>query len=103
MKKYYVVPAEVIETNFPDDMDTILQNSFEIYMPEKDKREAIINEMKHYLSNDESELDKVLTNLEKANEEDPYMNLESVDDILVWQKVEGKFTVGEFCELIGLD
>jgi hypothetical protein len=26
MGKYYVVPAEIIESNFPDDMETLIQN-----------------------------------------------------------------------------
>lgn len=37
MNKYYVVPAEVIESNFPDDLDKLKKDCHVIYMDEKEE------------------------------------------------------------------
>ena len=67
-----------------------------------DPNEAIKKAMAHYISNEEDEYDAVITALEEALNEDPNKPLEYVEEVLVWEKVEGKFTVSEFCELIGI-
>jgi len=108
MKKYYVVPAEVIESNFPEDDLSVYQI---IFLPSKDKNEAIYDEMGNYLSvSDNDDYPAIVTALKKAlkTEPDSLLNFVEYDKdgepefIPVWEKVENKFTVVEFCDLVGI-
>lgn len=68
----------------------------------KDPNAEIKDKMQYYLSNEPSEFDKIIEHLEKANEHDPHMGLNMVEDILIWEPLEGYFTVHQFCELVGI-
>ncbi len=99
MKKFYVVPAEIIESNFPDDLDKMELTA--IFM-EATGSDAIHERMGQYLSNDGSEYEQLEEELFQWLKHSGDSPLENVTGINVWEKVEGRFTVKEFCDLIGI-
>jgi hypothetical protein len=68
----------------------------------KKKLKGVYDELGRYLCNDFSEYDRIIKQLLEAKEKQPDGMLDFIDDIVVWEKVEMNFTVGEFCEHIGI-
>jgi hypothetical protein len=112
----HAIKAKLIEMaindTLPMDM-TLLDESMLKEIIEKEiglsEDEEIIERMKHYLSNEESELPSILDTIKDkldTDEEDDlidgveYNNEGS--EILVWQPLEGQYTFKQFAELIGL-
>ena len=62
----------------------------------------IANRMIQYLSNDYVECIELIPVLKKALEEDPDGDLDDVEGIVVWEKLEGQFLVNNFCEQVGI-
>lgn len=46
--------------------------------------------------------DNLIELLKDAMEKDPTMSLEEIEDIIVWEPLEGMYNVSQFCELINL-
>ena len=97
MNKYYVMPAEIIESNFPEDN---LSEFPVIFMKKENEDAKICEKMGHYLSNDGAEMPKILARLRRAK--DLNKSLDDIKDIMVWEPLEHRFTIGEFCEMIGI-
>lgn len=100
MNKYYVMPADIIESNFPEDN----LSKFPVIFMKKEKvknaDEGILEHMGHYLSNDEMELPKILRALRNAK--DASKPLEYIRGISVWEPLEHKFTIAEFCDMCNI-
>lgn len=71
-------------------------------LPESNEEDSIYELMGYYLTNDQSELEEVAKNLRQKLATHPNATLESVEGINVWEKVEGMFSVQEFCDLVGI-
>ncbi len=99
MKKFYVVPAEIIESNFPDDLDKMELTA--IFM-EATGDDAIYERMGQYLSNEDADYPALIKKLKRKLKTDPESRLEYIDGIMVWVKVEDRFSVKEFCEICGI-
>jgi hypothetical protein len=68
----------------------------------KKKLKEIKNDLGRFLANDPSEHDAIIDILLKAKEDTPDESLDYIEGISVWEKIEGNFTVIEFCNLIDL-
>lgn len=55
----------------------------------------------HYVCNAE-DADKIIKKLQKAYEKDPHQLVDDIGGITVWEPLEFRFTVKEFCSMIGL-
>lgn len=84
--------------------DTKSHNWNSIAMVDDDPHYKIKQEMGRYLSNDESDYDTVITELKNAlkSRKKREWHIDNLPTIEVWEKVQLKFTVREFCDLIGL-
>lgn len=110
MKKYYVVPAELIDTNFPDDLEHVLSYCKTIFMEEELEKNPILESMKHYLSNDNEDHELILEQLSTQLNTHPdgrldrveYFDGEGWQYIQLWGKINDNITVREFCDCIGL-
>lgn len=60
------------------------------------RRCEILERVSHYLSDYPDNLIELLT------EADPTMPLEDIEGISVWEPLEGRYDVSQFCELISL-
>lgn len=63
---------------------------------------VIKQKMGMYLAQCELSDDEIIAALEKALEYRPDDDLESIEGISVWEKVEGSFTIKSFCENVGI-
>lgn len=70
-------------------------------LPESNE-DSIYDRMGEYLSNNKSELEKVANKLRERLATNPNAPLESVEGILVWEKMEYLFSVKEFCDEVGI-
>lgn len=68
----------------------------------KKKLRGIHTELARYTCNDFTEYPQLITKLQAALESKPDSLVDDIDDIVMWEKVEFRFTVKEFCETIGL-
>jgi putative sterol carrier protein len=72
------------------------------------EKNAVKEAMSYYLSTDPGRYDEVIEALEKAMEENPTQSLDFLEfgtkgeTVSVWEPLEGRYCVEEFCELINL-
>lgn len=59
----------------------------------------VLDKASYYLSHVP---DNLIVLLKDAMAKDPTMLLEEIEDIIVWEPLEGKYNVSQFCELINL-
>lgn len=103
LRKYYIVDADVIESNFPDEFEQGELKEWEvIYKEEVDPNEGIYKSMDHYLSDSELTHKQIIRLLKKELKNNPNKRLDDIEGIYLWQPLEYYFTVSNFCSTVGI-
>ena len=65
---------------------------------EPSHREQMIENARHYLSDGELSTEEMVEAIE--NHDDPYDIIDNIEGVVVWEKVESRFTVKDFLRTI---
>lgn len=111
---FEIEDVEAIETNAGSTWIILKDKSSYFIMVEKcegNEEEKLYERMGNYLSTmDENDYPEIVKALKKALKESPHELIDYVkykadnnrDFIPVWEKVQERFTVKEFCDLVGI-